>query len=369
MTNEELLKAISDMLKKHEDYLSDNPDVFLGIQDRLFKAIGYDDSETLEKAEDEKKKKPSKSGYQEWKPREDYSPEEQKKIDDLMGEGWSHREAERLAGAHKGPKDFQSALEHRVHPSQPSDKMLDIMKDLALQYKQRSSNLEGETADPGKNPQKYAAHKHQQAHEQAYGDYDKEYKNFLDKLDEQDLHPLEYDEAVSKWQKDWHEKHPEAKEQMIGSAEAGKHFDEAKEARDQRIKEGKMNLITGGLAGDESSMGEYSEDAGGGAANDFQTAAQMAGGTKGESGYEIGTVKDPAAIFREQNPDYVAELKRKMQAKLAQNPEMQERHAAMPHRERTPSLPKEQQPGKVKTFTPEEIKAMYGDKYKVKGDK
>lgn len=365
MTNEELLKSISDMLKKHQDYLSQNPDVFLGIQDRLFKAMGMDDSDDLRKAENDEKKT-SKSGYRDWKPRDKYEAHHEDAIKKLMDDGWSHREAERIAGAYEGPKDFQSALSHKINPSQPSDKMLEIMKQHALDYKKRAAEREGATADPGVNPQKYASHQAQKAHEDVYGDYNKEYNAFLKDLDEQDLHPLEYDEAVSNWQKDWHEKNPNAREKMAETANAGKAFNEAKQARDEKIKEGALNIITGGAsAGDQSSAGEYSEDASGGEANNFQTAAQMIGGSKGEHGYEAGTVKDPAAIFREQNPEFAEELKRKFAAKLAQNPEMKERHDAMPHREREMKQPSGPAPAPVKRLTPEEIQAQYGDRFKI----
>ena len=352
------------MLKEHEDYLKENPDVFLGIQDRFFDAINLDGSETLEKAED-KKKKISKSGYRDWQSKKDYTPEQQAKIEEHVKDGWSHREAERFANAHDAPKDFTSALEHRVNPSQPSEKMLGVMKDHALKYKQRAANLEGETADPGINPQKYATHKANKAHEEAYGDYDKEYKDFLGKLDEQDLHPNEYDEAVSKWQDDWHKQNPEAKDKMVAAADAGKVYGEANQARSEKLDEGRMSLIQGGNASGESSTGEFSDSASAGndADNSMQTAAQMVGGAKGEGGYEAGTVKDPNAIFREQNPEFVAQLKQKLASKLGQNPEAKERHDAMPPRAR---MPKEQQPGAVKRLTPEEIQAQYGDKYNVK---
>lgn len=351
MTNEELLKAISDMLKNHEDYLNQNPNVFLGIQDRLLKAIGYDDTEELEKAEDEKKSKVSRSGYRDWQPKDEkeYSPEQQQVIKEHVDQGYSHREAERFAGAHDAPKDFMSALESRVNPSQPSDKHLETMRDIALDYKRRSAKHEGETAEAGISPQKYASHRDIKAHEEAYGDYNKDYKEFLSELDKKDLHPLDYDEAVSKWQEDWHAKNPEAKGKMVESAEAGKVFGEAKQIREEKIKEGALGIIT-------------SEAAGGAPAPSMQTAAQMIGGKKGEAGYEAGTVKDPAAIFREQNPEFVAQLKRKFADKLGQNPETKERHDAMPSRDRTI------QPGKVKVLTPEEIKAQYGDKYKIKGE-
>ena len=199
------------MLKRHEDYLNDNPDVFYGIQGRLLKAIDYGAQEDLEKAD---KPKVSRSGYRDWQPKEDndYSPEQQTEIKRHMEQGYSHREAERFANAHDSPKDFQAALNHKVNPSQPSDKHLETLRDLALDYKKRSAKLEGEQASAGTNPQKYASHRNLQSHDEAYADYDKEYGSFLKELDDQDLHPNEYDEAVSKWQGDWHEKNPDAQE-------------------------------------------------------------------------------------------------------------------------------------------------------------
>ena len=362
MTNEELLKSISSMLKKHENYLSENPDVFLGIQERLLNAIGYED---LEKNEDDKKKV-SKHGYRDWQPKDlnEYTPEQQEEMQAYMDEGWSHREAERFVGAHDPPADFMKALDHKVNPSQPSDKMIEMMREVALNYKKRSAKMEGERADARLQPQKYASHRDLKAHQEAYGDYDKDYKEFLEELDKQDLHPLDYDEAVSKWQEEWHANNPDAKDQMVESADAGKVYGEADKARKERIEEGKMNIIQGGQAGGETGMSQFSEEAAGGIGDDMdmQTAAQMIGGAKGEAGYEASTFKDPAAIFREQNPEYVAELKSKLEKELGKNPEAKERHAAMPPRDRTPK----QQPSPVRTLSPEEIQAQYGDKYKIK---
>ena len=43
MRAEELLKNISEMLKKHEDFLNSNPEIFYAIEDRLYKAVGDDE--------------------------------------------------------------------------------------------------------------------------------------------------------------------------------------------------------------------------------------------------------------------------------------------------------------------------------------
>jgi len=360
MNNEELLKSISGMLKNHEDYLQDNPEVFYGIQERLLKAIGYED---LEKAEDEKKPKVSRSGYRDWQPKEQYTPEQQKAIEDHMAEGYSHREAERFANAHDAPSDFFAALSSKVNPSQPSDKYMEHMRDLALDYKKRSAAREGEEADAGLSPQKYASHKDIKSHQEAYGDYNSQYQEFLKDLDKQDLHPNDYDEAVSNWEKDYHEQNPDAKSKMAESAEGGKVFNEAKEARGSRLKDSEQAILSGGASGGgESTVGEFSESASGSTGDidpSLQTAAQMIGGAKGEGGYEAGTVKDPSAIFAEQNPEYVASLRNKLGNKLSESPEAKERHDAMPPRDRSVK------PAPVKTLSPEEIQAQYGDKYKI----
>lgn len=372
MTNEELLKSISDMLKKNEDYLNENPDVFYGIQDRLLDAIGYDDTEELEKAEDDKKPKVSRSGYREWQPKDEkeYTPEQLQTIKEHMDEGFSHREAERFANAHDKHTDFEAARQSRIHPSHPSEAFMEMFRPHALEFKQRAAKQAGEQADPGLNPNKFAGHRHDKAHEEAFADYDKDHAAFLKDLDEQDLHPNEYDDAVSKWKEEWHANNPEAKDKMIQAADAGKVFDEAKEHRKTKLEEGALNIIQGGAASGGSTSSEFSEDAGQGVGGeqDFQTAAQMVGGKKGEAGYEAGIEKDPSAIFREQNPEFVEQLRTKLASKLGQNPEAKERHDAMPHRERAPVIRRAAEPSPVKTLSPEEIKAQYGDKYKIKGD-
>ena len=43
MKKEELLKSISNLLKKHEDFLNENPEVFYAIEDRFFKAVNDED--------------------------------------------------------------------------------------------------------------------------------------------------------------------------------------------------------------------------------------------------------------------------------------------------------------------------------------
>jgi len=378
MTNEELLKSISSMLKNNEDYLKENPEIFYGIQERLLKAIGYEDTENLEKAQDEKKSKVSRSGYRDWQPKDEkhYTPEQQKVIKDHMDQGFSHREAERFANAHDRIGDFEAMRNSKVNPSHPSDAFLEMFRPHALEFKQRAAKQAGEQADPSLNPQMYAGHRHDKAHGEAFADYDKDYTDFLGELDKQDLHPNEYDDAVSKWQSDWHAKNPKARDKMIQAADQGAEaHKEAKQKRDERIQEGQLNLIQAGQAGPGSTSSEFSEDAGSGHGDgdmDFQTAAQMIGGQKGEAGYEAGMVKDPNAIFREQHPEFVQQLKQKLANKLGQNPEAKQRHDAMPPRERTvvrrPAASQPSQPSPVKTFTPEEIKAQYGDKYKVKGD-
>ena len=62
-------------------------------------------------------------------PKDKYEEHHQTAIDKHMADGYSHREAERLAGAH----DIISGdpYKSKIKPTQPSDKMLSHMKGLS----------------------------------------------------------------------------------------------------------------------------------------------------------------------------------------------------------------------------------------------
>lgn len=404
MNKEELLKNISGMLKKHEDYLNSNPEVFYAIQDRLVKAIDYEDWEGEEPQDEEEggygegygddlfdripdedeeqgfedagdddeaarwlaenepgavdegreapadideaqadegaqpkreeepavadKPKKRSSRYTDWKPKDKYEEHHESAIKELMDQGYSHREAERMAGAHDAPGDFYSALKHTVNPSEPSPKMLEQMKSLSHEWLRNAARKGDEAAEAERNPQKYSSGKAIAAHEGAHKDFHEAYKDFLGSDELKGLKGRARHQAIKEWKKNFHEENPEYKEKAASVAGVGKEYESASEARRKRREEGTQAILEAGMArgGDE---GGYSSQAAGGTGQGMSTqqAAQMVGGEKGEGGYTANIQKDPAAVFAERNPDYVKHLRGKLEGKLDEG--QQKRMAAV----------------------------------------
>jgi len=241
----------------------------------------------------------SRSSYSDWKPHGNYTPEQKAQIEEHVKNGYSEREAERLADAHKGPKTFQEALSHTVRPSQPSSKMLDEMKELAGHWLDRADRHAKINANPEKNPQKFASGKMLQAHEENTKDYNKAYNEFLNSDELKNMKGLERHKAVQAFKQNWKQQNPEYEQNLLsGVGEAQKHYGEASQARAQSLDEAMRHIITGGQQ--EGAMST-------------QEAAQHVGGTKGDEGYSSTIIKDPSASFAQQNPQLIEKLRAKLQ--------------------------------------------------------
>lgn len=447
MKKEELLKSISDMLKKHEDFLNENPEIFHAIEDRFFKAIdddysdedpefvswedpeasalyddeqdytggdyGYDemfdnpededyvtqdeeqeqdeadrwlaaeeerrareaqgqsesDTDTSEVRDIQEEAKPSKvespaavsqaqpqkrSSANEWKAKDQYSPEHAKAIQEFKSQGYSDREAERLAGAHDSPVSFFEALKRRTSPSEPSAKMLSEMKDVAKKW--LSDARKNTEYDPKKNPILSASGKTHRAHEEAYGGFVQAYNDFLNSDELKGLGRKERRQAIKDFTQKWNEENPDFRERGIAAADAGSAFSEAAEARKQELMNGLASILGAGqMHVDDSDQGYSAEVAnmGGGAVSD-QAAAQMVGaGSDEDKGFQANIKKDPAMMFAEKNPDVVKQLREKLKTKLS--PEQSDRMSALGsfRSENKPQQPKSPQaapPKKVKTL-------------------
>jgi hypothetical protein len=423
MKAEELLKNISNLLKKHEDFLNNNPEMFYAIQDRLVKAsdddeedsnydwanIGKDENQDegddesgygdelfdkipSDEGEDEdqqyiresngeddgedddasrwlrehggdtgdedqsgfdydpkaaresdeegytpdanengnvqqeipKTEEPKRSSSRmvDWKPQDKYAPEHQKAIEAAMKEGYSHREAERMAGAHKAPSDFYGALRGSTRPSEPSSKMLEQLKGHAHGWLKNAETKAAENAEAEVNPVKYASGKAIASHDAAHKDFDAAHNEFLQSDNLKGLTGRARHQAIQGWKKDWEEKNPQHREKAIAAADTGKVFSEATKARDERRKEGEQAILGAGKSFGTGTTGEYSQAAAGGDDEPVsgQAAGQMVGGEKSdEGGYTTNIKTDPAAVFAERNPEYVKHLQSKL------NPDQQQR--------------------------------------------
>jgi hypothetical protein len=422
MKSEELLKNISNLLKKHENFLNNNPELFHAIESRLLKAIndededsdydwtnigageqedededgsgygddlfdkvpsddtddederyirgdaeaddedgddeasrwlrehgeddgesdesGYDfDPDAARESDDEptndidedanvqqkipSKEEPKKSSsrYVDWKPKDKYEPEHQKAIDQYMKDGYSHREAERLAGAHSAPSDFYSALRSGTKPSEPSPKMLEQLKSHAHEWLRNADRKQMEAAEAENNPQKHATGKAIAAHEEAHKDFETAHNAFLNSDELKGLTGRARHQAIQAWKKDWSEKNPEHREKAVAAANSGKAFAEANEARKQKRAEGEQAILDSGKSFGHDMTSEFSNEASGGGDGPMsaQAAGQSVGGEQNEEGgFSTNIKKDPAAVFAERNPEYVKHLQSKLNPQQAQ---------------------------------------------------
>ena len=162
----------------------------------------------------QKKKEVSSSGYTDWSPHGNYTPKQEKMMEEFQQQGYSPREAERLANAHRGPETFEQALTHRVRPSDISPKMMEELKGLTGPWLSNARKVSYHRAEAEKNPIKYAKGKTLKAHETAMGDYSSALKDWRNSDEVKAMSPRERYSAEREWKKQYHEQNPEHREQL-----------------------------------------------------------------------------------------------------------------------------------------------------------
>lgn len=281
------LKKAADDYEKHGMSVVDDPN----------QSEEEDDADKWLKEKETSKSEPAKNIHsKDWEPRSDYSPKEAAAIKKLTDDGYSHREAERLAGAHKGPRDYRSALRSGVNPSMPSDKMMGRLKGLAKEWLDNARSHDLANADEMKNPMKHASGQMEQAHKESTGDYHKAYSDFLSSDKVKDLSPRDRHKAVQEWKGKWKQDNPDYEEGLENVSRTQSKFADAAKNIEQKNKETEEHIARGGV----SEIPEMSD----------QEAMQHLGGGKSEEGYTGGSIiKDPVAAFAAKNPQYVKLLK------------------------------------------------------------
>ena len=373
MKTEELLKNISSLLKKHEIFLNSNPEIFYAIEERLIKAVDdeQDDSDNEQEdifdkpedtdqedpdkeyldteAQDETDDTPKASNARDWKPRsEPYSSEQQQAIDSSMKEGYSHREAERMANAHRAPSDYYSALKWGTNPSEPSSKFLEMLKPMAKQYAGKAEVFKQNTAEQDINPTIHATGKVRAAREAVHGNYQAERDKYTSSPEFKKLSPREAHKSVKEWEKNYHSENPDYKEKAIAVADtSSKIHNESAEAAQKRQQEEKEAILGGSSDGD-GVVGEYSQAAAGSDEGPMssQVASQSLGAEGDEdSDFTSGVVTDPYAKFAQQNPEY----HKKLQEEAGQKAEQEKQKLLS-----DPKLPSQISPERKAQFTPEQ---------------
>jgi hypothetical protein len=149
-----LLKSISGLINKNKSFFTSNPEIFNVVQERFIKAVNdeseeeFDPYEYAQKDQTDEEPQDEDTSYAEdtaslddeeptadeknskrmsgWAPKEKYTDKQLADIKNHMNNGFSHREAERMANAH----DFHSDpwKTNYTNPNQPSDTLINLLQ-------------------------------------------------------------------------------------------------------------------------------------------------------------------------------------------------------------------------------------------------
>lgn len=274
-------------------------------------------------ADEEVKEVPDKkSMYSDWKPRDDYTKEQQSKIASMIEEGYHPRDAEILAGAHKRFGNMRDAINSRVNPHEMSAKMHERLKGIANDYVDNLVAGQYKHAEPEVNPQKATA-----ATVKSYNDLMEDFRqgkeDFYNREDVKKMKPRDRHAAFKQWKDKFHADNPDFKENIgqewIKHGETDK---ENKQKRKEYLEEGKKAIAQAGFMdvepGGSISSGSKQMAMGPGGEEHAQTiggAYQSAGIASEDEGSPAAgtTIKDPYSSFAERNPSlkdkYMKQLK------------------------------------------------------------
>ena len=291
----DMLKKAKDDYEKHGMSVVDDPNLDME-EDEAEKWLKENEGKEKEPAPKEKGKA-EKVYSKDWEPRKDYTDKHKEDIKRHMDDGYSHREAERMAGAHKGPRDYQSALKSGVNPSLPSDKMMGHYKDLAKEWLDKHREMDLAEADEHKNPMKHAAGQMEQAHKKHTADYHGALSDFLSSDNVKGMKPRERHQAVNEWKSKWKQDNPDYHEGLGDVSQVQSKFKAAAQNIEEKNKDIAEHIARGGV----SMPAEMS---------DAEAMQHVGGGKDEESGAYTGSViKDPLAHMAQSNKKWQEVLK------------------------------------------------------------
>ncbi len=210
-----------------------------------------------------------------------------------------------MANAYKGPSDLHSALGHSMRPSQPSEKMLGELKELAGHWLKNVDKQARLKAEPEKNPVKFAAGKLGQAHEDKTKDYAEAWHEFIANPGLKHLTPRERHSVAREWKQNWKKGNQGYSKGLDSVSGEQRHFSEAADVRSKALQEKIEHILSGGASGGDM---------------DAYEAAQHLGMSASEedAGPNISTFKDPSADFANKNADFIEMHNQKKAAAQAQ---------------------------------------------------
>lgn len=184
----------------------------------------------------------------------------------------------------------------RTRFEQPSREDLMAMRAYTRPWEQRTREAIALKADPAKNPELARHGNIVEARNQAHGDRNAAYRQFISSPEYKNADPITQMEMDDKFESDWKAKNPE---HLKGALQA--HGDAHKKGEGHRdlhaaAKDAAIENIIGGGGG------------AGGEAFSLEEGMQHAGGTRGEEGTQATIKQDPAAAFAMGNQEFIKQF-------------------------------------------------------------
>lgn len=251
-----LLKSISGLINKNKSFFESNPEIFNIVQDRFIKAVNdendteFDPYEYAQKDQTDEESQDEDTDYAEdttssdddestiddknskrmssWAPKQKYTAKQLADIKNHMNNGFSHREAERMANAH----DFHSDpwKSNYTNPNQPSDALVNLLQPHFKEHLRQAGDkqsLESKAADApviASHAQSIAARKteHQTKMRGELNEYLKSIRS---------LPVAKRAQLEAAWKKDYISKNPEVHEEL------GQNISNASDIRSKAFQE------------------------------------------------------------------------------------------------------------------------------------
>jgi len=314
---EKSLRSIKDLLSKASDEEGMH-EVPMDEND-----ISADDEDNIEdhKSISELKANPNSRHRVKWTPPSDYKPDELSAIKDLVGRGYSMREANRIvrnddsshlhgeADTNAGPTrtPFEKAALSGISPDLPSNKMLEDLKPHAAKFLQNYKRQQYEGSDPSQNPNRYAAGQMLNAGDIASKSFDDHMKELKNNPDYSNMSSK--DKRVA--ERNLKLKYLESENNTTADSalhSAAKSKDLSNQARGMQTLENIQSYLTDNP---ESQMSAA------------EVAQHMAPGKTDEEGGQWGSVKtDPTALVDIQHSPQLKEHLAKLKTKYGNHPDI-----------------------------------------------
>lgn len=284
-----------------DDMEGDAADQFLQEQDgQPEKANIQDNPESDDPGLETKTQRPGR-----WKSNSaNYTDDHKSKIEELMADGYSDREAERMAGAHSGPGNYFEALNSKGRDvPEMSDRFINELKGHANDFVKRSRRHAEQNAEKSKNPVRYTRGQMDKEFSNHAEDYLKGHNDLVNSDEYKNMSMRDKWAAKHDYENKYHEENPDHRSNFHGLTPKGVHKMDANVAYNKNLHDHLSSLLGHGDGGKAMSGREAAEHLG-------MQADERGGGSN------ISTFSDPSQKFAEENKPHIENRIKDLQGKI-----------------------------------------------------